>query len=141
MPGSKAYLDGPYGTFTIDRHMAHGYVFVVGGVWVNIFMKIGLFLQTFIDFVRDDCMMLAAAISCFFVLAFIPFVLFLVSIFGYFLGSHREFHDLVLGQLLGFFPNIVGEVTDELGSIIVYREIGVIMYALFSYQLYVAGRQ
>jgi membrane protein len=35
----------------------------------------------------------------------------------------------------------MGEITDELGSIIVYREIGVItlvVYALFSYQLYVS---
>jgi membrane protein len=91
------------------------------------------------DFIRDDGMMLAAALSCFFLLAFIPFLLFLVSIFGYFLGSHREFHDLVLGQLMGFFPSVTREITEELASIITHREIGVItltVYALFSYQLY-----
>lgn len=33
-PGTRAYLDGPYGTFTVDRHTAPGYVFVVGGVGI-----------------------------------------------------------------------------------------------------------
>lgn len=30
--GTKAYLDGPYGSFTIDRHKAPGYVFIAEGV-------------------------------------------------------------------------------------------------------------
>lgn len=34
-PGTRAYLDGPYGTFTIDRHTAPGYVFIVGGVGIT----------------------------------------------------------------------------------------------------------
>ena len=34
-PGTRAYLDGPYGTFTVDRHTAPGYVFIVGGVGIS----------------------------------------------------------------------------------------------------------
>ena len=34
-PGTRAYLDGPYGTFTVDRHTAPGYVFIVGGVGIT----------------------------------------------------------------------------------------------------------
>lgn len=33
--GTKAYLDGPYGSFTIDRHKAPGYVFIAGGVGIT----------------------------------------------------------------------------------------------------------
>lgn len=39
-PGTRAYLDGPYGTFTTDRHQAHGYVFIVGGVGITPILSI-----------------------------------------------------------------------------------------------------
>jgi predicted ferric reductase len=32
--GEVAYVDGPYGAFTIDRHRAAGYVFIAGGIGV-----------------------------------------------------------------------------------------------------------
>ncbi len=32
MPGIRVYVDGPYGTFSIDRHPAPGYVFIGGGI-------------------------------------------------------------------------------------------------------------
>lgn len=31
-PGETAYVDGPYGTFTCERHPAGGYVFIGGGI-------------------------------------------------------------------------------------------------------------
>lgn len=34
-PGSRAYIDGPYGTFTIDRHFPPGYVFIAGGIGIT----------------------------------------------------------------------------------------------------------
>jgi predicted ferric reductase len=34
-PGTRAYLDGPYGVFTIDDHFAPGYVFFAGGVGIT----------------------------------------------------------------------------------------------------------
>lgn len=38
--GTRAYLDGPYGTFSIDRHPAPGYVFIAGGVGITPIMSI-----------------------------------------------------------------------------------------------------
>jgi predicted ferric reductase len=34
-PGSKAYLDGPHGAFSVDRYPAAGYVFIAGGVGIT----------------------------------------------------------------------------------------------------------
>jgi predicted ferric reductase len=34
-PGQKVYLDGPYGTFSIDRHDAPGYVLLAGGIGIT----------------------------------------------------------------------------------------------------------
>jgi predicted ferric reductase len=33
-PGEQAFVDGPYGAFTIDRHPAPGYVFIAGGIGI-----------------------------------------------------------------------------------------------------------
>jgi predicted ferric reductase len=46
VPGTRAYLDGPYGTFTIDHHPAAGYVFIAGGVGITPVMSI---LRTMAD--------------------------------------------------------------------------------------------
>ncbi len=45
-PGTRVYLDGPYGTFTTDRHAAPGYVFIAGGVGITPVMSI---LRTLAD--------------------------------------------------------------------------------------------
>lgn len=85
--------------------------------------------------------MLAGAISCFFMMSFIPFSLFLVSIFGYVLGQHNQFHSFFLSQITNLFPQITYKVAKELNSIVQYREIGVVtlfIYGVFSYQLYVS---
>jgi predicted ferric reductase len=34
-PGQRAYLDGPYGAFSFERHQAPGFVFLAGGVGVT----------------------------------------------------------------------------------------------------------
>jgi predicted ferric reductase len=34
-PGTRAYLDGPYGVFTYDYYPAPGYVFIAGGVGIT----------------------------------------------------------------------------------------------------------
>jgi predicted ferric reductase len=38
-PGSRAYLDGPHGSFTVDRHGAAGFVFLAGGVGITPMMS------------------------------------------------------------------------------------------------------
>src|SRR3990172_6800244 len=98
-------------------------------------------LKSFIDFFRDDGPMLAGSISFFFIMALFPFSLFLVSIFGYFLGEYREFYDFLLKELVHFFPQATSEITEELGAIISYRRIGIftlVIYGFFSYQLFMA---
>lgn len=37
--GTRAYLDGPHGAFSIDRYVAVGYVFIAGGVGITPFMS------------------------------------------------------------------------------------------------------
>jgi predicted ferric reductase len=38
-PGTKAYLDGPYGVFSIDDNPAPGYVFLAGGIGITPMMS------------------------------------------------------------------------------------------------------
>jgi predicted ferric reductase len=38
-PGTRVYLDGPYGQFSIDRHPGVGYVFIAGGVGITPIMS------------------------------------------------------------------------------------------------------
>lgn len=45
-PGTRAYLDGPHGAFSIDRYPAVGYVFLGAGVGITPFMS---FLRTMAD--------------------------------------------------------------------------------------------
>lgn len=45
-PGARAYLDGPFGAFTPDRHDAPGYVFIAGGIGIAPVMSM---LRTFAD--------------------------------------------------------------------------------------------
>jgi predicted ferric reductase len=34
-PGSRAFLDGPYGAFSLDRYHGAGYVFIAGGIGIT----------------------------------------------------------------------------------------------------------
>jgi predicted ferric reductase len=45
-PGTRAFLDGPHGAFSIDRYPAVGYVFIAGGVGITPFKS---FLRTMAD--------------------------------------------------------------------------------------------
>ncbi|MGQ9509872.1 MAG: YihY/virulence factor BrkB family protein [Thermodesulfobacteriota bacterium] len=100
-----------------------------------------ILLKSFVDFYRDDGPMLAGAISCFILLAMVPFLLLLVSLFGYFLSRENEFYRFFMYQFISIFPQVTHQITRELETIISYREIGILtlaVYALFSYQLYVS---
>src|SRR3989337_4043843 len=100
-----------------------------------------IFLNSFIDFFKDDGPLLAGSISFFFIMAIFPFSLFLVSIFGYFLGENRAFYDFLLRELVRFFPQATSEITKELGTLMTYQRIGIltlIIYGFFSYQLFMA---
>lgn len=45
-PGQRAYLDGPYGVFSVDRNIAPGYVFIAGGIGITPIMSM---LRTLAD--------------------------------------------------------------------------------------------
>jgi predicted ferric reductase len=45
-PGTRVYVDGPHGAFSIDRFQAAGYVFIAGGIGITPIMS---FLHTMAD--------------------------------------------------------------------------------------------
>ncbi len=100
---------------------------------------IKVIFRSFVDFFRDGGLMLAASISYFTMMAIVPFCLLLVTIFGYFLGEHEDLLRFFSAKLVGFFPKITSEITNELRKIISYKGIGqftFILYGLLSYQLF-----
>lgn len=94
--------------------------------------------RSFADFIRDDGLMLAASMSYFFIMALIPFCLFLITLLGYFLGHYPEFYDFFTLRVMNLFPAVTHEVTDEIVKLISYTGIGkfsLVLYAFLSYQL------
>jgi len=95
--------------------------------------------KSIMDFFGHNGFMLAGAITCFTLMALVPFFLLLVSIFGHILGENPAFYAFLSTRLTGFFPSATNEITTELGKIIAYKQIGLftlVVYAYFSYQLY-----
>lgn len=95
--------------------------------------------KSFIDFFRDGGPMLAGAISYFSVMALVPLCLFLVTIFGYFLGHYHGFYEFLSTRLIYFFPTITEGITKELGKLITFRGIGafsLILYGVLSFEVF-----
>lgn len=91
------------------------------------------------DFFRDGGLMLAGSLSYFSMMAIVPFCLFLVTIFGYFLGEQQEFYRFFSSKLMNYFPTVTGEITEELERIITYKGLGkltLVLYGYLSYQLF-----
>jgi membrane protein len=102
-------------------------------------MKLMILIRCFTDFFRHEGPFLAGSISCFFMLSFVPFSLFLVSIFGYVLGHHPTFYEFFRSQASHLFPQATDQINRELEILIRYREIGLVtllIYGFFSYQLF-----
>lgn len=98
-----------------------------------------ILFKSLADFFRDSGPMLAGSLSYFSMMAVIPFCLFLVAIFGYFLGEHMEFYQFFMTKLVGLFPKTTHEITEEMRKIITYKGLGnltFILYAILSYQLF-----
>ncbi len=95
--------------------------------------------KSFIDFFKDGGLMLAGAISYFSMMALIPLCLFLVTIFGYVLGHYQGFYEFFSTRLINYFPAITNGITNELGKLIAFREIGFLsltLYAALSFQVF-----
>ena len=102
---------------------------------------IKVIFKSVVDFYRDGGLMLAGSISYFSMMAFVPFCLFLVTIFGYFLGENRELITFFSEKLTRYFPEITSEITKELERIISYKGIGFFtlgLYWFLSFELFAA---
>ena len=101
------------------------------------FFKIAV--RSIVDFFKDGGIMLAASISYFTMMAMVPFCLFMVTIFGYFLGHYYGFYQFLANKLISFFPAITSGITKELEKLITFRGIGtfsIVLYGVLSYQLF-----
>jgi membrane protein len=95
--------------------------------------------KSFIDFFKDGGLMLAGAISYFTMMALVPLCLFLITIFGYFLGHYHGFYDFFSTRLINFFPAITKGISKELGKLIMFHGIGAFslaLYGILSFQVF-----
>jgi membrane protein len=98
-----------------------------------------VFVKSIVDFLKDGGLMLAGSLSYFFMMAVIPFCLFLVDIFSHLVGENQAFLTFFSTKLAGFFPSITSKMTGELRKVISYRGLGtftLIVYWLLSFQLF-----
>ncbi len=106
-------------------------------------MKVKAYMKvtgnSFLDFFRDGGIMLAGSLSFFFMMAVVPFCLFLVTVFGYFLGEQKELYQFLSSRLASFFPRVTYKITEELQRLITYKGLGklsLILYGFLSFQLF-----
>jgi len=95
--------------------------------------------KSLIDFFREGGLILAASISYFTMMALFPFCLFLITLFGYFLGQHPEFYNFFLNRLVSLFPSVTSEITNEILKLISHRgigKIGLFLYGFLSYSVF-----
>lgn len=95
--------------------------------------------KSFIDFFRDNGIMLAASISYFAMMAIVPFCLFLITVFGYILGKYHGFYEFFSNRLTSFFPEITSGIIRELNKLITFKAIGtfsLLLYGFLSIQVF-----
>jgi membrane protein len=100
-----------------------------------------IIIRSIVDFFKDGGIMLAASISYFTMMAMVPFFLFLITTFGYFLGSYYGFYQFFANKLISYFPTITSGITKELEKLIQFKVIGtlsIILYGFLSYQFFSA---
>jgi membrane protein len=95
--------------------------------------------RSVLDFFRDNGLMLAGSMSYFTMMALVPLCLFLVTVFGYFLGQYPDFYNFFLAKLTGFFPTVTTDITDNLSKVVAHKGLGkfsLLLYWLLSYQVF-----
>ncbi|HMK44572.1 MAG TPA: YihY/virulence factor BrkB family protein [Dissulfurispiraceae bacterium] len=109
---------------------------------MRVFLPVRIITRSFGDFFRDGGIMLAGSLSYFFMMAVIPFSLFLIAMIGYFLGSRDDIARFLVGKLVAFFPSVTHEITDEFRRLISLKKtlgsFSAILYGFLSFQLYMA---
>jgi membrane protein len=91
------------------------------------------------DFYRDGGLMLAGSLSYFMMMALVPFCMFLLALFGYFLGHDPAFYHFFLNKLVNLFPSVTHEITGDILNLIssrALRRISFVLYGLLSYQVF-----
>ncbi len=83
--------------------------------------------------------MLAGSMSYFTMMAIVPLCIFLITLFGHFLGEYPGFYKFFLAKITNFFPVATQEITNDLAKIISYHGLGkmsLVLYGLLSYQVF-----
>ncbi len=83
--------------------------------------------------------MLAGSMSYFTMMAIVPLCIFLITVFGHFLGEYPGFYRFFLSKITNFFPAATREITDDLAKIISFHGLGkmsLVIYGLLSYQVF-----
>jgi len=95
--------------------------------------------RSVIDFIRDDGLMFAAAMSYFTMMAIVPFCLFVVTLFGYLLWHYPEFYRHFLSRIMNLFPEVTREITEDMSKLISFKgigKVGLLLYGLLSYRVF-----
>ena len=95
--------------------------------------------KSLVEFWKDECFYLAASISYFSIVSIVPLSLLIITLFGYLLGENQEIYRFTLSGLVNLFPAVTKGITAELGNIITYKGISVLMlfvYGFLSLQLF-----
>lgn len=95
--------------------------------------------KSLVEFWKDECFYLAASISYFSIVSIVPLSLLIITLFGYLLGENQEIYQFTLSGLVNLFPVVTKGITAELGNIITYKGISVLMlfvYGFLSLQLF-----
>lgn len=98
-----------------------------------------ILIRSFIDFIKDGGLILAGSLSYFTMMAIVPFCLFLITIFSYFLGHYQGFYQFFSNRLIYFFPDITSEITEQLKILISFKGLGtfsIILYGFLSLPLF-----
>jgi membrane protein len=72
-------------------------------------------------------------------MAFVPFCLFIITLFSHLLGQYPEFYRFFLNKLVNFFPDVTHEITRDIYVLISNKGIGkfsLLLYGLLSYQVF-----
>ena len=83
--------------------------------------------------------MLAGSMSYFTMMAIVPLCIFLITVFGHFLGEYPGFYKFFLSKITNFFPVVTKEITNDLAKIISYHGLGkvsLVLYGVLSYQVF-----
>jgi membrane protein len=95
--------------------------------------------KSVVSFFRGDGLSLAASLSYFTMMAFVPFCLFLVSVFGQLLGNYPDFYNFLYSRLSSLFPTATEQIAKDIVNLISHKGLGkvsLLLYGLLSFQLF-----